>query len=51
MTPETETKTAQQLKAERLERGISRRDLDRERERARAADPEKVRPQFWWVRK
>lgn len=41
--------TAQQLKAERLARGITRRALDRERQQAR--DPKQARPRFWWVAK
>lgn len=39
------------LKRERLARGLTRREFDRERQQARAADPELTRPQFWWVQK
>jgi hypothetical protein len=43
-------RTAEALKAERIIRGVTRRYLDRERERSRAADPALLRPRFWWVR-
>lgn len=41
--------TARALKAERLARGISRSELDRERERKLRNAPGRPRPQFWWV--
>jgi len=40
-----------QLKMERRQRGISRRQLERERYFARVANPKLARPQFWWVNK